>query len=61
MGLGVGRMARIAGKCDKTLWVRVSTAQKTFAENEWGQGFMSERVRHLIDGAIAQSGTEKEK
>ena len=54
-------MARLAGNYEETLWVRVSTAQKKFAENEWGWGRMSEHVRLLIDGAIAQSGTEKEK
>lgn len=54
-------MAQQAGKFDKTLWMRVSSAQKNFAENEWGRGRMSEQVRHLIDGAIAQNGTEKEK
>lgn len=54
-------MAQQAGKYEKTMWVRVSATQKTFAENEWGRGWMSEQVRHLIDGAITQSGTEKEK
>lgn len=54
-------MARQAGKYEKTMWVRVTTTQKNFAENEWGRGWMSEQVRHLIDGAITQSGTEKEK
>ncbi len=61
MSSGVGRIARLSGKYEKTLWVRVSTTQKNFAENEWGRGWMSEQVRHLIDGAIAQNGTEKEK
>ncbi|MCG2727864.1 MAG: hypothetical protein L6244_04355, partial [Candidatus Methanoperedenaceae archaeon] len=46
---------------EETMWVRVSAAQKRFAKNEWGRGWMSEQIRNLINGAIAQSGTEKEK